>query len=323
MDSVTRPELKISAIVCTYNRAGLLANVLQDLSKQELKKSEYEVLIVDNNSTDSTRRVAEEFCKSQPNARYVFEARQGNAYARNAGWTKASGHYVGYIDDDCRVPQAWLGTAADIIRAHSPGFLGGPLYPWYIGSKPVWFKDDYGTYRLPLETAQILTKGYLFGANMFVRRALLEQVGDFDTRFGRAGANRGYGGEIGPQIRVRQSRPAELFYYSPALAVHHLVQPGAMTLRYRVRERLSMGYSVYGLFHGNSEGKFGPGQAALEALWSGGKAALDSMRGIVFRDRVRYPYFQNYFYEHTGEYFTALGRVYAKYQWTKSTPRLG
>jgi len=81
----------LSVIICTYNRAELLKNVLQDVCEQTLADSEFEVIVVDNHSTDQTRAVAESFSQRYPNIRYCFEAQQGLSHARNRGWREARG----------------------------------------------------------------------------------------------------------------------------------------------------------------------------------------------------------------------------------------
>ena len=81
--------MKISAIVCTYNRSELLGDALRTLCHQSLDASEYEVVIVDNNSTDNTPEIVEEFCRRFPNVRSCFEPQLGLSQARNRGWQAA------------------------------------------------------------------------------------------------------------------------------------------------------------------------------------------------------------------------------------------
>ena len=100
MDNQAPP--RISAIVCTCNNAGSLEATLLSLAKQELPSTiGHEVLIVDNNSTDSTVSVARKFTE-QPNSifRYIFEPTQGLSFARNRGAKEARGEIVAFLDDD-------------------------------------------------------------------------------------------------------------------------------------------------------------------------------------------------------------------------------
>ena len=88
----------ISVVVCTYNRADLLASVLQSLCEQTLNCSHYEIIVVDNNSGDNTRAVTEDYCRRYPNVHYYLETSQGLSNARNHGWQVAKSKYVAYLD---------------------------------------------------------------------------------------------------------------------------------------------------------------------------------------------------------------------------------
>src|SRR5262245_32415256 len=83
------PSPLFSIVICTFNRSTLLADALLDLSRQSLDASLYEVLVVDNNSTDPTRDVVERASRERPNVRYLRETRQGLSHARNLGWREA------------------------------------------------------------------------------------------------------------------------------------------------------------------------------------------------------------------------------------------
>ena len=110
--------LLFSVVICTYNRASLLPTALQTVCEQALDCTEYEVLVVDNNSTDETRFVTESFMQRYSNVRYCFEPQQGLSYARNRGWREARGKYVAYTDDECKVPPQWLTVAKEVIIKH-------------------------------------------------------------------------------------------------------------------------------------------------------------------------------------------------------------
>ena len=133
----------ISVVICTYNRAELLANGLQSLCEQTLTMSHYEVIVVDNNSNDNTRAVTENFCQQYPNIRYFFETQQGLSHARNRGWREAKADYVAYIDDECKVPSQWLTIAKQIIDRLSPAVFGGPYYGYHNTLPPRWWKESY------------------------------------------------------------------------------------------------------------------------------------------------------------------------------------
>lgn len=103
--------IKISVVVCTFNRADILPLALQSLCEQTPHHDQTEIIVVDNNSPDNTRQVVDEFIEKYPNIRYCFEPIQGLSHARNRGWREARGEYVGYLDDDAKAPPEWLHSA--------------------------------------------------------------------------------------------------------------------------------------------------------------------------------------------------------------------
>ena len=108
----------LSIIVCTYNRESLLPLCLQSLTDQAIDKRLYEVIVVNNNSTDGTQEVAESFAEMSKNLRVVLERRQGLSHARNRGWMEAQGKFVAYIDDDAIAWPDWIYSILDFIKRH-------------------------------------------------------------------------------------------------------------------------------------------------------------------------------------------------------------
>ena len=305
-------ELAISVVICTYNRAELLANALQTLCEQTINKFHYEVLVVDNNSKDNTRAVTKDFCRSYPNIRYCFEKRQGLSHARNRGWREANGLYVAYVDDDCKVPTQWLTVAKKIIEEQSPSVFGGPYFGYRYTSIPYWWKESYRDFRLS-DTARALTPGELLrGPNIFIRRRLFQMIGGFNVKYGMSGKNIAYGEESELQRRIRAAMPDELIYYDPELYVYHLVPSEKMTWRYILNSRFVGGRYIYKVFRGDTTQATGLSQIKLPVL-----AILTIFRffasflvGVLRCDRKRYPYLQNYLYENTFIHVQKLGMIY-------------
>jgi glycosyltransferase involved in cell wall biosynthesis len=295
-------------VVCTYNRAELLVDVLQSLSEQTLDSSEYEVIIVDNNSTDGTRAVAERFVVNHGNVRYCFEPRQGLSYARNRGWQEARGDYVGYIDDDGKAPAQWLAVAKGIIKEISPAVFGGPFYAFYNTPKPRWFKDTYSSHEHGNRARALGEHEYLDGLNMFLRRRLLQAKG-FDPALGMSGDEIAYGEETAWMLQIREKMPDILIYYDPDLYIHHLVRASKMTLRGIARHRFASGRYEYQVFRNGSSS---PGHLASLAMLLRSWLTLwiDLARGVLARDRATYPYLENYWFERAFRHVQALGWNY-------------
>jgi len=305
-------KLAISVVICTYNRAELLAMALQTLCEQTINKSYYEVIVVDNNSKDGTHGVTEKFSIHYPNIRYCFEMQQGLSHARNHGWQKAKGTYVAYIDDECKVPAQWLEVAYQIIENLSPAVFGGPYFGFQNSSTPRWWKKSYESFGHS-ETARTLIDGeYLRGANIFMKRNLLAMIGGFNVKLGMSGQKIAYGEESHLQRRIRTTMKNEIIYYDPELYIYHLVRPEKMTWRYIINSRFVGGRHVYRVFWENTPQK--PRiQLLIEIVITFFKLFADILVGILKRDRKRYPYLQNYLYEKTFFYVQKLGFICERY----------
>lgn len=308
----------ISVVVCTYNRAELLANALQTLCEQTINKSHYEVLVVDNNSKDNTSSVTKDFSLRHPNIRYCFEIRQGLSHARNRGWQEANGLYVAYIDDDCKVPTQWLRIAKEIIDQIAPAVFGGPYYAFYNSPKPYWWKDWYETFELSPKPRPLRRLEYLRGGNIFFRRKLLEDMCGFDAVLGMSDKKLGYCEETELQRRIRETMPNEAIYYDPKLHVFHLVRPEKMTSPWILNSSFACGRYSYNVF----QNKY-PKVARTIKLKLLIKACVtllflftDIIVGLLRSDRKQYPYLQNYLYENTAKYVGDLGKIYEQYSHT-------
>ena len=184
----------VSVVISTYNRAGNLDRALQSLFRQrDVERISYEVLVVDNNSTDRTRQVVEKYAKRpQVEVRYVFEERQGVSYGRNAGIHAARAPIVAFTDDDNEVDAAWIATIKTTLDARPDiAAIGGRILPDWPSPIPAWLDRrhwsplailDYG--ERPFATSQA-NPICLLTANLAVRRSVLEWLGGFAPEYQR------------------------------------------------------------------------------------------------------------------------------------------
>ena len=102
----------ISIIVCTYNRDKYSYNVLKSIADNEFPHTEYEIVLVNNNSTDNTESECKRFQQDYPtiNFHYFVETNQGLSYARNCGIQNAQGDILVYVDDDATVNKEYIKT---------------------------------------------------------------------------------------------------------------------------------------------------------------------------------------------------------------------
>ena len=287
-----------------------MAAALRSLCEQTLAPTSYEVIVVDNNSTDGTRQHIVGIGRQHSHVRYCFEAQQGLSHSRNTGFQAARGLYVAYIDDDCTVPQEWLDIAHQVIVHVAPAIFGGPYRPFYQSLKPRWYLDRYGTYD-DGPISQVLDEDhYLSGTNLFIRRSLLEQLGGFNTAVGMAGTRLGYGEETSLQRRVRKEHPHEMIYYEPRLKVSHLVRPEKMRLIWCAKQMFVSGRDWQRVVSDTATKRIHTILSCLRAV----RALLELTRSVILgllgRDRIRYPYLENYLYEVVFVHLQTLGSTY-------------
>jgi len=234
--------VEVSVIVCTYNRADLLKGCLESLVQQTLPKEQFEILVIDNASTDSTRELVESFLNIE-NIRYIFEDAPGLSHARNRGMREARGEYLAYIDDDARAAADWLEVAERLIRSVQPRIdcLGGPYHPFYTSPKPDWFKDEYEVRGFGNQPRQLGRKEYISGANMIWAKDSLEMIGGFNVRLGVIGNQLVLGEETFAFEQVWQQKETPVFYYSPAVMIYHWVPDFKMTVSYLLRRKFAAG----------------------------------------------------------------------------------
>jgi glycosyltransferase involved in cell wall biosynthesis len=229
---------KVSVIVCTFNRCGSLAETLASLAALEVPEEiAWEVVVVDNNSTDGTREVVARFSRDAAvRTRYLFEPRQGLSHARNFGLAASDAEYVLFTDDDVLVDSGWLRyTVAALVDRHAD-CAGGKVLPLWRGNRPQWLGDrmlnvlavlDYGDEVLELGGGT--DDRILYGASLAFRREKLLAVGAFNPDLGRKGSV-GTGEDMEIQEKLRQ-RAARIIY-EPLAVVYHKIDPERLHKRY-------------------------------------------------------------------------------------------
>lgn len=308
-------SLLFSVCLYTHNRARLLAQALDSVCLQTLPTDEFEIIVVDNGSTDNTRQVVEDFASRFTHLSYFHEEQLGSARARNRGWQEASGDVIGFIDDDGRAPPEWLGVAARVVQRHSPDLFGGPIFPFYEATKPEWFHDAYGSLS-PGGVSRFLTSldEFLYGSNLFVRRSLLQAVGGFDESLGMKGQKIGYGEETVLIRKMRQLFPEARIYYETDLINYHLVRQEKMFFSWQIRRRFAEGRDGYHIF--GEESPHLTWRHGFGLLGMPGVIAFEATLGVLFRNRRVFPFAQNYYYERVFQRIATFGRLYERLRCT-------
>jgi len=245
--------LELSIIVCTYNRADLLGQCLESLFAQDAPKDIYEVIVVDNNSTDSTEEVVKEQIKLHPSLRYIKETKVGLSYARNTGYKSSLGSWVGYIDDDALSNPDLVSEVIRTIEHYPFDCFGGAFIAWYVEKKPWWLpqRPFYFTNVIGKpDHCTELAKGYISGGVAFYKRALLEEAGGFNTSLGMTGNKIHYGEETELQIRIRQK--GYIIGYNPQIIIKHYVAPYKLKMTWFLKSSYAVGKSYYNTFGGGN-----------------------------------------------------------------------
>lgn len=220
--------MKVTVVICTYNRAEQLRTVLRSLGDVEVPEDvTWEVLVVDNRSTDHTRGVVEGVPASLP-CRYVYEPRQGKSFALNTAVTQAGGDIIAFTDDDVTVDRGWLDGLCRAFADPRCLGVGGRVKAVWRTPKPSWYIEA-GPYRLMMGVIVRYEHGdhtipapmLPFGANMAFRREAFQKYGGFDTELGPVGTRIVLGEDADFCRRVEQG--GDLILYVPDAIVYHPV----------------------------------------------------------------------------------------------------
>jgi glucosyl-dolichyl phosphate glucuronosyltransferase len=232
--------MTISVVIATHNRAALLSKALEALRRQEYAPGD-EVIVVNNASTDETADVISRAAKGFPTPLHALnESRPGKTAALNTGLAATRSDILALTDDDVRVAGNWIPTIRSLFMGSTLALVGGHVAPDWECEAPRWLRveeeSQYGVMCSPLALlhygqAQELGRRTVLGANMAIRRTVLQALGDFnpqltrrpgtllggeDHDFCERAVAAGYRCEYRPEMLVRHRVPAErarLHYY--------------------------------------------------------------------------------------------------------------
>ena len=230
----------LSIIICTYNREQYLDETMDRLAKNNYM-GQWELLLVNNNSTDSTATICAAFTEQYPMLpfRYIVETKQGLSHARNRGMKEAKGDWLVFLDDDAFVGEDYL-ERLDRYTKELPNMVafGGRIYPLFeSGETPKWLCRWNSSWISALYKGDELTifegAEYPIGANMGFCRKMYEACGEFDTTLGRSGKNLIGGEEKDYFNRIKAQQG--MIYYLPEIVVLHCIPPSRTTNEYIAR----------------------------------------------------------------------------------------
>lgn len=212
----------ISAIICTYNRDRYIGKALEALSAQDLPADRFEIIIIDNNSTDNTAAICKAFIRDHQNLsiKYFFEENRGLSFARNRGIREASSPVITFIDDDAEAAPGFLRAILEFFQTHPDTVgAGGKVTPLYTETgEPPWMnkyldgfvgKVNHGNeikmYQAPMK--------YPAGCNMTYTKEILLKAGGFNNQLTFRSDDK----HIFHQVK----KLSDKIYYLPAATVNH------------------------------------------------------------------------------------------------------
>lgn len=216
---------------------------MESIVLQSLHKQDFEILFINNNSTDHTEAICQQFILDYPgySTRYLIETNQGLSYARNHGIREAQGEYITFADDDAILAPDFLEKVCDFLDKHPDiAEVGGPIYLKYLGNIPAWenlYMNSLLGYFYPSSAPYCMkkkNKKYPRGSNMTFRTAIFSDCGEFNTALGRI--KRVLIGGEEKDIAFRILNAGKKIAYIPEAIVYHLV-PEARTTSVFIREQ--------------------------------------------------------------------------------------
>jgi glucosyl-dolichyl phosphate glucuronosyltransferase len=236
LDTRSHATLDITVVLCTYNRCEDLAGALESIAASQVANSvTWEVLVVDNNSTDHTRDVVEAFSSQHPGRfRYLFEPKAGKSHALNTGIANARGNVLAFVDDDVNVEPTWLqNLTADLLHEGEWAGVGGRTLPAGEFTPPPWLPDNFNgivfaCFDLGNKAAELDQAPY--GANMAFRKSVFERHGGFRVDLGPTPNSqiRNEDTELGRRLLAAGER----LRYEPSAVVYHPVPQGRIRQEY-------------------------------------------------------------------------------------------
>lgn len=270
----------ISVILPTKDRGPDIDLTLDALLAQDLAAGDYEVLVVDNASSEANARALRGWCDRHPDAlRYVHEPTPGLNRARNAGIAAATGAVIAFLDDDAVPSSDWLTQLLRVFEDRPRTWaVGGRIRSQFTSAPPPWLDERFAVYLSDFDRGEaplvLRYDDYPRGANMAFRRQAFERCGPFAPCLDRRGDLLLSNGDIEMCYRVEQS--GHEVVYAPEAAVQHLIRGDRLSHDWFARRAYWQGRS----------------QALFERMHRGAlhlvaKAPYRALRAVVSADRFR------------------------------------
>lgn len=249
------PSCFVSVIIATHNRRRLLEQTLAALAAQALPRDRFEIVVVDNASTDGTGDAVAMVSKrpDSPRILLLHETRPGKSYAVNRGVAAAQGDLLVFTDDDVLPDPHWLTALSGAMDETNTDFAVGRIRPRWEEPPPPWLSPSlYGVLAVPdngpnrLIIAEGLNEHVMpIGANMAVRRHVAEAIGGWRTDLGKLRSTLRSGEDH--EFFLRMCKAGFRGVYEPTATVSHFVPSDRLRREYFRRWLYDNGVVVAGL----------------------------------------------------------------------------
>lgn len=221
---------KISLVICTYNRDRYILQALESIDAQTADKTLFELVVIDNNSTDNTASIVKKFISEHPglDAHYFFETNKGLSFARNRGITEARSPILCYIDDDVILSTGYVQEMISFFESHPHATgVGGKVIPKYeSGTEPAWMNKylngfvgrvDHGTEIKKYDQSM----KYPAGCNMTYTKDILHKAGGFNNDLTFRSDDK--------YMFYKVSEISDEIYYLPSAYLQHYIDSHRLT----------------------------------------------------------------------------------------------
>jgi len=223
--------MKASVIICTYNRVSLLMDSIRSVQAQDFPSDKFEIVVVDNNSTDGTADAVKKIAANSPVViKYLFEGRQGLSHARNTGIGNSEGEITVFTDDDIEAERQWLRELTAVFDSPDVWAAGGPIRPvWPSEAKPAWLHAGLlgalavSEFLSAAESGEFKYPDCPWGANMAFRRDGFRDLGLFPSGLGRVGKSLLSNEEI--NLCKNIGLAGKVIRFAPNAVIHHKLIP--------------------------------------------------------------------------------------------------
>lgn len=235
--------IKLSVIIPTRNRSAYLRGTLDSIEKQTLSQDEFEVIVIDNGSTDDTKEVTNSFTSKIRNLVYFYDDSPGLHVGRHRGLKLAKADILVYADDDIIAFPSWLQAIEETFHESTVALVGGKDLPKYEADPPFWVKEkwyklcEYGHCMFELSLIDFgdeikeISPSYVFGCNFSIRKEVLMETNGFHPD-GMPFERIEYRGDGESFVSRYIRRKGLKTIYNPGASVYHMVTKDRLTLDY-------------------------------------------------------------------------------------------